>query len=187
MKQIKKSLGEISNNFIKLLDQSIPDIQEASKLMINSLREGRKIMFCGNGGSAADAQHLSAELVGRYMKNRKPLASIALTTDTSVLTAISNDFSYDEVFSRQVESIGKQGDVLYAISTSSKSKNVIQALKAAKFLKIKTIGITGSNGIGFRELCDITISVPALRPDRIQEMHIAIGHIICEIVESELC
>ena len=144
-------------------------------------------MFCGNGGSAADAQHLSAELVGRYMKNRKPLASIALSTDTSVITAISNDLSFDEIFSRQVESIGNEGDVLYAISTSSKSENVISALKIAKSLKIKTIGITGSNGIGFKGLCDIVISVPALRPDRIQEMNIAVGHIICEILESELC
>ena len=98
MKQIKESLGEISNNFIKLIDQSSVNIQEASKLIIESLQSGRKIMFCGNGGSAADAQHLSAELVGRYMKNRKPLASIALTTDTSVITAISNDFSYNKIF-----------------------------------------------------------------------------------------
>jgi D-sedoheptulose 7-phosphate isomerase len=187
MKQVKESLSEISNNFINLVGQSTLDIQEASKLMIQSLKSGRKILFCGNGGSAADAQHLSAELVGRYMKNRKPLASIALTTDTSVITAISNDFSYSEIFSRQVESIGNEGDILYAISTSSKSDNIIAALKVAKLLKIKTIGITGSDTSGFNEYCDVTISVPASRPDRIQEMHIAIGHIICEILESELC
>jgi D-sedoheptulose 7-phosphate isomerase len=187
MKKIIETLNEISNNFIKLVDQSTPDIQEASKLIIESLHSGRKIMFCGNGGSAADAQHLSAELVGRYLKNRKPLASISLTTDTSVITAISNDFSFDEIFSRQIESIGNEGDVLYAISTSSKSKNVIAALKTAKKLKIKTIGITGSENSGFKGLCDVTISVPALRPDRIQEMHIAVGHIICEILELELC
>jgi len=187
MKQIKETLNEISNNFIKLLDQSIPDIQEASKLVINSLRDGKKIMFCGNGGSAADAQHLSAELVGRYMKHRKSLASISLTTDTSVITAISNDFSYDDIFSRQVESVGKEGDILYAISTSSKSKNVISALKVAKSLNIKTIGVTGADYSGFKDFCDIIISVPASRPDRIQEMHIAIGHIICEAIESELC
>ena len=187
MKQIKESLNEISSNFIKLVDQSTLSIQEASRLMVKSLQGGKKIMFCGNGGSAGDAQHLSAELVGRYMKNRKPLASIALTTDTSVITSISNDFSYDKIFSRQVESIGNEGDVLYAISTSGKSENVIAALKIAKLLKIKTIGITGSEGVGFNDLCDITITVPASRPDRIQEMHIAIGHIICEILESELC
>ena len=187
MKQIKEILDEISNNFIELIDQSTPNIQEASKLIIGSLQNGKKIMFCGNGGSAADAQHLSAELVGRYMKNRKPLASIALTTDTSVITAISNDFSYDKIFSRQIESIGNEGDILYAISTSGKSENIIAALKTAKLLKIRTIGITGNECADFNELCDIIITVPASRPDRIQEMHIAIGHIICEILESELC
>jgi D-sedoheptulose 7-phosphate isomerase len=187
MRLIKEILNEISNNFIVLADKNIPQINEASDLIIKSLSSGGKIMFCGNGGSAADSQHLSAELVGRYMRNRKPLASIALSTDTSVITAISNDFSFDEIFSRQIESIGNEGDVLYAISTSSKSENVIAALKVAKTLKIKTIGITGNEDSGFAGLCDVTISVPALRPDRIQEMHIAIGHIICEILESELC
>ena len=184
---IKKTLDEISNNFLTLGDESVSQIEEASKLIIKSLQGGGKIMFCGNGGSAADAQHLSAELVGRYMRNRKPLASLALTTDTSTITAISNDFSFDDIFSRQLEAIGNEGDILYAISTSSKSKNVIAALNTAKNLKIKTIGVTGSDDSGFKDLCDIIISAPASRPDRIQEMHIAIGHIICEILESELC
>ena len=187
MRLIKEILNEISNNFIVLADKNIPQINEASDLIIKCLNSGGKIMFCGNGGSAADSQHLSAELVGRYMRDRKPLASIALSTDTSVITAISNDFSFDEIFSRQIESIGNEGDILYAISTSSKSKNVIAALKMAKSLKVKTIGVTGSDSSGFRDLCDVTISVPASRPDRIQEMHIAIGQIICEILESELC
>ena len=187
MRLIKEILNEISNNFIVLADKNIPQINEASDLIIKSLSSGGKIMFCGNGGSAADSQHLSAELVGRYMINRKPLASVALSTDTSVITAISNDFSFDEIFSRQIESIGNEGDILYAISTSSKSKNVIAALKMAKSLNVKTIGVTGSDSSGFRDLCDVTISVPASRPDRIQEMHIAIGQIICEILESELC
>ena len=132
MKFINQTLNEISDNFNKLAKKSVPQIEEASKLIIKSLKNGGKIMFCGNGGSAADAQHLSAELVGRYMKNRRPLASIALTTDTSIITAVSNDFSFDDIFSRQVESIGNDGDVLYAISTSGKSQNVINAIKAAK-------------------------------------------------------
>ena len=187
MRLIKEILSEISNNFIVLAEKNIPQINEASDLIIKGLNNGGKIMFCGNGGSAADSQHLSAELVGRYMKNRKPLASIALSTDTSVITAISNDFSFDEIFSRQIESIGKKNDVLYAISTSSQSKNVINALKIAKSLNIKTIGITGMYDDGFRGLCDILISVPASRPDRIQEVHIAVGQIICEILEAELC
>ena len=187
MRLIKETLNEISKNFIDLSEKSTSHINAASNLIIQSLTGGGKIMFCGNGGSAADAQHLSAELVGRYMKNRKPLPALALTTDTSTITAISNDFSFDDIFSRQLESIGKPGDVLYAISTSSKSKNVIAALNIAKSMKIKTIGVTGSDHSGFIDLCDITISAPASRPDRIQEMHIAIGQIICEILESELC
>ena len=187
MRAIKETLSEISKNFIQLADMSSTEIDKASNLIIDSLSNGGKIMFCGNGGSAADAQHLSAELVGRYMKNRKPLASIALSTDTSVITAISNDFSFNDIFSRQVESIGNEGDILYAISTSSKSKNVIAALVKARSLNIKTIGITGNIDTGFKGLCDIVICTPASRPDRIQEMHIAIGQIICEILESELC
>ena len=187
MKFIKETLNEISDNFINLANKSAPQIEEASKLIIKSLQNGGKIMFCGNGGSAADSQHLSAELVGRYMENRKPLSSVSLTTDTSVITAISNDFSFDEIFSRQLESIGNEGDILYAISTSGKSKNIIAALKISRRLKIKTIGVTGSDDSGFKGLCDIIISAPASRPDRIQEMHIAIGQIICEILESELC
>ena len=187
MKYIKQTLTEISQNFSNLAEKSVPQIEEATKLIIKSLKNGGKIMFCGNGGSASDAQHLSAELVGRYMKNRKPLAAVALTTDTSVITAISNDFSFDDIFSRQVKSIGCENDILYAISTSSKSKNIINAIKVAKKLNIKTLGVTGNDDSGFREICDVVIKVPASRPDRIQEMHIAIGQIICEILEKDLC
>lgn len=187
MNFIKKRLIEISKNFLDLADQSIPDIKKASKLIISSLKRDKKIMFCGNGGSAADAQHLSAELVGRYLKKRKPLPSISLATDTSILTAVANDFSFDEVFSRQVEAIGKKGDVLYAISTSGKSRNIIQAIKKAKKIGIKTIGITGNDRSTFDNICDVVISVPSSRPDRIQEMHIATGQIICELVEVDLC
>ena len=187
MKSIKKTLNEISGNFSILAEKFVPKIEDASKLLTNSLQSGGKIMFCGNGGSASDAQHLSAELVGRYRKNRKPIASVALTTDTSIITAVSNDFSFNHIFSRQVEAIGNEGDILYAISTSGKSTNVINAINVAKKLNIKTLGITGNDDSGFREICDMTISVPASRPDRIQEMHIAIGQILCEILEVELC
>jgi D-sedoheptulose 7-phosphate isomerase len=187
MKLIKDTLNEISLNFTNLSEICGEDIYKASKLIISTLKNDGKIIFCGNGGSAADSQHLSAELVGRYLKNRRPLRSLSLTTDTSVITAISNDLSYDEIFSRQLEAVGNKGDVLYAISTSGKSKNILRALKKAKDLNIKTIGITGSKSNKFSDLCDLIINVPAVRPDRIQEMHIVVGHIICEIIEKELC
>ena len=187
MTNIKETLNEISENFLNLANQSVPQIESALRIIISSLRNNGKIMFCGNGGSAADSQHLSAELVGRYLKNRKPLPSVALTTDSSIITAISNDFSFEEIFARQIESIGKKGDVLYAISTSGKSKNILTALKKAKILGIKTIGVTGADGYEMNGLCDELINVPTSRPDRAQEMHIAIGQIICEAIEEELC
>ena len=189
--RFKKLLSEYINNSIdsiSKLDYSCSSsIIEAAELIISSLKKNNKLLICGNGGSAADSQHIAAELVGRYMRNRKPLASIALSTDTSVITAISNDLSFNEIFSRQIESIGNEGDILYAISTSSKSKNILAALKMAKSLNIKSIGVTGIDNSGFMDLCDVSIKVPATRPDRIQEMHIAIGQIICEILETELC
>ena len=187
MDNIKKTLIEISNNFANLAIQSPQQIEEVFKIILNALENKGKIMFCGNGGSAADSQHLSAELVGRYLKNRKPLPSIALTTDTSVITAIGNDFSFDEIFSRQIESVGNPGDILYAITTSGKSKNIINALKKAKNMGIKTIGITGIQSNSIEGLCDVIVNVPPSRPDRIQEMHIAIGQIICEMIEKKLC
>jgi|TARA_B110000444_G_C18849314_1_gene604298 D-sedoheptulose 7-phosphate isomerase len=187
MKLIEDTLNEISKNFLELSSKCSLEIQDASKMMIGSLKRGGKIIFCGNGGSAADSQHLSAELVGRYLKNRRPIASISLTTDTSVITAISNDYSFDEIFSRQLEAIGNKNDVLYAISTSGRSKNIIKAINQAKKMGIKIIGITGADGDDMARLCDISIIVPATRPDRIQELHIATGQIICEIIEEELC
>tara|TARA_B110000444_G_scaffold254794_1_gene287903 strand:- start:743 stop:1300 length:558 start_codon:yes stop_codon:yes gene_type:complete len=184
---IKKTLIEISNNFKNLSNLCEGDIKKASDLIINSLSNNSKVMFCGNGGSAADSQHLAAELVGRYLKNRKPLSAIALSTDSSTLTAIANDFSFDQIFSRQVQALGKSGDILYAISTSGKSQNIILAIKSAKNIGIKVIGITGENSNEMNNICDVLIRVPATRPDRIQEMHIAVGQIICEIVENNLC
>tara|TARA_B110000858_G_C17751015_1_gene449664 strand:+ start:462 stop:1025 length:564 start_codon:yes stop_codon:yes gene_type:complete len=187
MKLIKEKLLEISTNFINLSNECSQEILEAANMIIDSLDNNGKVIFCGNGGSAADAQHLSAEFVGRFLKNRQPLASLSLTTDTSAITAIGNDFSFDEIFSRQLEAIGNKGDILYAISTSGKSKNILKALQVAKKLGIKTIGITSVAGKDLNKFCDITIEVPSRRTDRIQEMHIATGHIICEIVENKLC
>ncbi len=183
---IEKTILEISENFKKLSQNCVSDISNSANIVINAINNGNKIMFCGNGGSAADSQHLAAELIGRYRKNRTPLPAIALTTDTSSITAVANDFSYNEIFERQVEAIGAEGDVLYAISTSGNSENIIRSIITAKNKKITTIGLTGSNGGKMNEICDILIRVPADRPDRIQEMHIAVGQIICEIIEETL-
>ncbi len=187
MKSVENTLIEISNNFNNLSNNYSYEIKDVSDIIIQSLNNGKKIMFCGNGGSAADSQHLSAELVGRYQKKRKAIASISLTTDTSAITAIGNDFDFNEIFSRQIEAIGESGDILYAISTSGNSKNIINAVKVAKWLEIKTIGVTGQDGGELNSLCDKIIKVPSSSTDRIQEMHIAIGHIICKQIEDNLC
>lgn len=150
-----------------------------------ALANGNKILFCGNGGSAADAQHLSAELIGRFQKERRSLAAIALTTDTSILTAVGNDYGYDEIFARQVEGLGRQGDVIIGISTSGNSKNVVKAVEKARDTGMHTIALTGEGGGKLAELCDITLAIPSKVTARIQEMHILVGHIICELLEEE--
>ena len=144
-----------------------------------------KVLIAGNGGSAADAQHMAAELVGKFKQERKPISAISLTTNTSILTAIGNDYGYDKVFERQIEAIGKKGDVFIAISTSGKSKNIINALKTAKKLNLSTILLTG-NFIKNLEFCDYVISVPSNKTEIIQENHLVIEHIICEQVEKSL-
>jgi len=158
-------------------------VELAAKLCIDCLKNGNKILLFGNGGSAADAQHIAAELVGRYKTERKGLAAIALTTDTSALTAISNDYGYDCVFDRQVEALANTGDVAIGISTGGSSANVASALKLAKDLDCKTIGFSGRGGGEMNELCDINIVVPSQDTARIQEMHIVIGHTICHLID----
>ena len=158
-------------------------VEVAAKLCIDCIKNGNKILLFGNGGSAADAQHIAAELVGRYKTERKGLAAIALTTDTSALTAIGNDYGYDRVFDRQVEALANTGDVAIGISTGGSSANVASALKLAKDLDCKTIGFSGRGGGEMNELCDINIVVPAQDTARIQEMHIVIGHTICHLID----
>ena len=158
-------------------------VEVAAKLCIDCLKNGNKILLFGNGGSAADAQHIAAELVGRYKTERKGLSAIALTTDTSALTAIGNDYGYDRVFDRQVEALANTGDVAIGISTGGSSANVASALKLAKDLDCKTIGFSGRGGGEMNELCDINIVVPAQDTARIQEMHIVIGHTICHLID----
>ncbi len=150
------------------------------------VKRGSKILLCGNGGSAADAQHIAAELVGRFKMERKPLPAIALTTDTSVLTALSNDYSFKEVFKRQVEALGGEGDVLIAISTSGNSENVNLAVEEAKRRKILTVGFTGKDGGRLKEIADYVVHVKSSSTPRIQEVHITVGHVMCDFIENYL-
>lgn len=161
-------------------------VEEAGEACVKALKAGRKIMFCGNGGSAADAQHLSAELVSRLNFDRPGLSAIALTTDTSALTAIGNDYGYEQVFARQVEAIGQEGDVLISISTSGNSANVLKALYAARTKNIVTIGLAGRTGGKMNEWCDIMLRMPSMETPKIQECHIMLGHILCAIIENTL-
>jgi D-sedoheptulose 7-phosphate isomerase len=171
----------------KLAKECAGDIQKIADLCINALKNGGKIIFCGNGGSAADSQHLATELVVRFKKNRKAIPAISLTANTSALTAIGNDYGYDKVFSRQLEALANKKDVLIAISTSGKAKNVVETVKKAKEIGVKTIALTGEAGKEFAKSCDLSVMVPSLNTARIQESHILIGHILCEIIEDSVC
>jgi len=159
-------------------------LEEAAKLIVETLKCGNKVLLCGNGGSAADAQHIAAELTGRYKSERRGLPAIALTTDTSALTAISNDYGYAKVFDRQVEALANQGDLLIGISTSGNSDNIISALGTAKELGCTTLGLSGRDGGKMNDLCDVNLVVPSDDTPRIQEMHILFGHILCQIVDD---
>jgi D-sedoheptulose 7-phosphate isomerase len=170
---------------LETISTSEKTIETAANLCIKSLKKGNKILLFGNGGSAADAQHIAAELVGRYKTERKGLSAIALTTDTSAVTSIANDYGYLHVFDRQVEALANKDDVLIGISTGGTSANVISALKLANNLGCKTIGLSGKGGGGFNSLCDVNIIVPSEDTPRIQEMHIVIGHIICQLIDNE--
>ncbi|MGD0711469.1 MAG: D-sedoheptulose 7-phosphate isomerase [Bacteroidales bacterium] len=170
-----------------LNDKSLIDtIEKAAEEIIKAYKNGCKVLFCGNGGSAADAQHLAAELSGRYYYDRDPLPAEALHVNTSYLTAVANDYGYDEVYSRLVKGIGKKGDILIGLSTSGNSKNVIKAFETATKLGMITMGLTGANGGKMKNVSCYFINVPSEDTPRIQEAHIMIGHIICEIVESKL-
>jgi phosphoheptose isomerase len=169
---------------LQLLAEQGDAIATAADLMRDVLLAGKKVLLCGNGGSAADAQHIAAELVGRFVIERKALPAIAITTDTSAMTAISNDYGYEHVFSRQVLALGQPGDVLVAITTSGTSKNVVAAVAAARELGMKVIGLTGANGAGFVQACDAGVAVPSTNTARIQECHIAIGHLLCEVLDE---
>lgn len=169
----------------ELLKSGISRILEISQIIIEALKKGGKLIIFGNGGSASDAQHIAAELVGRFKKDRPALAAIALTTNTSIITALANDFGYDVIFSRQIEALADKRDVVFGISTSGKAKNVIIAIKQAKKMGLKTIALTGCDGGELAKIADISLIVPSSVTARIQEAHIVIGHIICELIEEE--
>lgn len=181
---LANSLREHLETFQALIGTTLIDIQRSGELICDALISGHKLLICGNGGSAADAQHIAAELVGRYEKNRRSFPAIALTTDTSALTAISNDFGYDEVFARQVAGLGQSGDVLVAISTSGKSESVLKAVQKARELGCRTIALTGAGAEPLASACEMAVVVPAQRTSRVQEAHITIGHLWCEMVDE---
>lgn len=171
----------------KTCDAHADTIMRMAQDVVNALSKGNKIIFFGNGGSAADSQHLAAEFVGRFQKERKALAAIALTTNTSILTALGNDYGFDLVFVKQIEALGASGDIAFAISTSGKSRNVIAAVKAAKKKGMRVLSLTGAGGGELAKISDGTVVVPSENTARVQEVHICIGHILCELVENQFC
>ncbi|MBI1976661.1 MAG: D-sedoheptulose 7-phosphate isomerase [Candidatus Omnitrophica bacterium] len=186
VKQVQQSLQDSIETKRKLMDQEAGLIVRIAQEMAGALKEGRKILLFGNGGSAADAQHIAAELVGRFMAERPSWPALALTANTSTLTAIGNDYGYEQTFSRQVEGLGKPGDVAVGISTSGKSPNVLRAIRTAKTMGLKTVALTGGHGGPLAQAADLALVVPSHNTQRIQETHITVGHILCEIIEGEL-
>jgi len=184
LKMIEKELHAHQQTIEKTIQVMIPQIEEASKTVVETLKKGNKVLLCGNGGSASDAQHIAAELAGRYKSERRGLAGIALNTDTSVMTAISNDYGYDRVFDRQVEALAREGDLLIGISTSGDSMNIMSAFAVAKLLGCRTIGLSGKEGGEINRICHLNLIVPSNDTPRIQEMHILIGHILCQAVDD---
>lgn len=170
----------------EILDRQVDEILQIAVLVERALKRGKKILLCGNGGSAADSQHIAAELIGRFQKERKSFAAIALTTNTSNLTALGNDYGYESVFARQVEGLGQKGDVLIAISTSGNSPNVIRAVQQAKKGGLKTVSLTGCKGGKLARLTDLSFIAPSNNTARIQEAHISMAHAVCELVEKNL-
>jgi len=177
---------QVARNFDRLAGAA-DLITQAATHIIKALDADNKVILCGNGGSAADSQHLAAELVGRYKLERRALPALALTVDTSALTAIANDYAFSDVFSRQLAALGRRGDVLIALSTSGDSANVLNVISAARPLGLFTIGLTGETGGKMREACDLCLCMPSRETNHIQEMHIAVGHMMCGLIEQALC
>ena len=187
MLDFKQIINDSIDVKTKILGNCVNDIESASEVLIKAVKDGKKILWCGNGGSAADAQHMAAELMGGLRSHDRPaIASLALTTDTSFITAWSNDTDYETIFSRQIEAIGNKGDVLIAISTSGNSKNIIRAIETAKEKRIRVIVLTGKSGGNMANSGNINICIPSDDTQRIQEGHLMVEHILCESVESSI-
>ena len=183
---IEQRLADHLDVLQKVMVSDLPQkLEQCAKRIEKALSEGHKVLFCGNGGSAADSQHLAAEFVGRFQKERKGMPALALTVDTSILTAVANDYGYNTVFARQVQALGEPGDVLVGISTSGNSQNVLLAIKEAKDKGMFCIGMTAEGGGKMADACDVCLAVPAKVTARAQEMHILMGHILCELVDHE--
>ncbi len=183
LRYIRERLAESAEIKRQLAEKGAQDILEAADMAVACLKAGGKILFCGNGGSAADSQHLAAEIVGRFRLNRAGLAAVALTTDTSILTAMANDYGFEDVFRRQVEALGRDGDLLVALSTSGRSAGVVKAAEQARKAGLKVIAMTGEDPGPLGAVSDLAIRVPSRDTARIQESHIAAGHLICDLVE----
>jgi len=182
LKRFKES-SEVKTRFLK---ENLAKLLEVIKLVSHTFEGGNKLFFFGNGGSAADAQHMAAEFVNRYIMNRPPLPAIALTTDTSILTSVSNDFAFSEIFAKQLRALGKERDVAIGITTTGNSPNIIKAFEVAKEMGMKTVAFTGNDGGAIGKMVDFSLVVPSTSTPRIQEAHILIGHILCEMVEHSL-
>lgn len=185
-KKVREQFAASATLLQEVAEKEAARIAEVAAVMIDAVRAGHKVMVCGNGGSAADAQHFAAEMIGRFRKDRAPLPVLALSTDTSILTAVGNDYGFEQVFVRQVAGLGTRGDVLVGISTSGNSTNVAQALRYARTHGIITVGILGSGGGVIAEVCDYALIVPSRDSARIQECHAVIIHTLCDLVEEEL-
>ena len=189
MNNTAKKIEDILNDSILvkrgIIKNQISVIEKISQVIIRAFKDGKKILIFGNGGSAADSQHFAAELVGRFQKERGAMAAIALTTDTSIITSLANDYGFESVFTRQIESLGDKGDVALGMSTSGKSENIINAFKKAKKLGLATVALTGKDGSALSDLCDISLVVNSSKTARIQEAHATIIHVLCELAEEE--
>ena len=183
-REIEERLRDSIRTKEKVLETLVPQIERAARLLIDALDKGHKVLLFGNGGSAADSQHIAAELVGKLLVKRRALPAISLTTDTSNLTALGNDFGYETVFQRQVEALGRPGDVAIGLSTSGNSPNVLEAMKTARKMELKTLALSGRGGGALTGLVDLALVVPSDNTQRIQESHITIGHILCELIEA---